>query len=50
LNELRPARKSGSYIMESSNVDNTVNLIFSMKEKVGALADALKVFKVYDFA
>jgi hypothetical protein len=44
----RPERKSGSYIMESSNEDNAVNVIFSMKEKVGALADALKIFKVFD--
>jgi hypothetical protein len=47
-NKAGPERKSGSYIMESSNEDNTVNVIFSMKEKVGALADALKIFKVFD--
>jgi hypothetical protein len=44
----QPERRSGSYIMESSNEDNTVNVIFSMKGKVGALADALKIFKVFD--
>ena len=42
----RPERKSGNYIMESSNEGSTVHIIFSMKENVGALADALQIFKV----
>ncbi|CAG2179851.1 unnamed protein product, partial [Oppiella nova] len=45
----RPERKTGSYIMESLNENNnTVHVVFSMKEKVGALADALQIFKDND--
>lgn len=32
--------------MESSNENSVVHIIFSLKEKVGALADALQIFKV----
>ena len=41
----RPTRVSGNYIMEQTGAE-LVHIIFSMKESVGALADALKVFKV----
>ncbi|CAG2100294.1 unnamed protein product [Medioppia subpectinata] len=45
-NTKRPERKSGNYIMESLPENgNTFHVIFSMKEKVGALADALQIFK-----
>ncbi|KAJ6219884.1 hypothetical protein RDWZM_005696 [Blomia tropicalis] len=43
----RPTRYSGSYIMEQSKGE-LVHIIFSMKESVGALADALKIFKEYN--
>ncbi|KAI2808402.1 hypothetical protein BLOT_006344 [Blomia tropicalis] len=43
----RPTRYSGSYIMEQSEGE-LVHIIFSMKESVGALADALKIFKEYN--
>lgn len=41
----RPTRKSGNYIMDETGAE-LVHIIFSMKESVGCLADALKVFKV----
>lgn len=41
----RPSRISGSYIMEQNGAQ-LVHIIFSMKENVGVLADALKIFKV----
>lgn len=41
----RPSRVSGSYIMEQNGAQ-LVHIIFSMKESVGVLADALKIFKV----
>ncbi|XP_054160504.1 protein henna-like [Oppia nitens] len=41
----RPERKSGNYIMDVINKSNTVHIVFSMKEEVGALADALQIFK-----
>lgn len=41
----RPTRKSGNYIMDETGSE-LVHVLFSMKESVGCLADALKVFKV----
>lgn len=38
-------RKS-SYIMEDQSADCSISVIFSLKEAVGALAGALKIFKV----
>ena len=35
--------------MEDQSAGASVSVIFSMKEKVGALADALKIFKVKTF-
>ncbi len=41
----RPTRVSGNYIMDQTGAE-LVHVIFSMKESVGCLAEALKVFKV----
>ena len=39
----------GSFIMESKDKDpRSINIIFSLTEAVGALAEALKIFKEYN--
>ncbi|KAH9401311.1 hypothetical protein TYRP_002910 [Tyrophagus putrescentiae] len=43
----RPTRVSGNYIMDQTGAE-LVHVIFSMKESVGCLAEALKVFKDYN--
>ena len=46
MSKPRPERKSGNYILENAASNHPVHIIFSMKEQVGALAEALKIFKV----
>lgn len=44
---LQPTRmEGGQYILEGDEADQSTTLIFSMKEEVGALANALKIFQV----
>jgi hypothetical protein len=36
----------GQFIKEAKNAAKSVNIIFSLNEAVGALAESLKIFKV----
>jgi len=41
-----PKVVEGSFIMESKDKDpRSINIIFSLTEAIGALAEALKIFK-----
>lgn len=45
LQETGPAHQSG-YLHEKDDNEGSTSLVFSLKEKVGALAEALRIFQV----
>ncbi|RWS22792.1 Protein henna-like protein, partial [Leptotrombidium deliense] len=46
--ECKEAFNHGIYVEEWNNNGGSIDILFAMKEKVGALADALKIFKDND--